>query len=72
MVQYNHKITRRLIQVSQTDIGELEMKKNAEYLNRMIAYWQDLVYYFTETNQLDKAKVAKHQLDGYLNAYYSI
>ena len=48
------------------------MKKNAEYLNRMIAYWQDLVYYFTETNQLDKAKVAKHQLDGYLNAYYSI
>lgn len=46
--------------------------KNTEYLNRMIAYWRDMVYYYTDTEQYDKAEVAKHQLNGYLNAYYNI
>lgn len=46
--------------------------KNTEYLNKMMAYWQDLVYYFHDTNQTEKEAVAQHQLDGYIAAYNSI
>lgn len=46
--------------------------KNTEYLNKMIKYWQDLVYYYLDTEQFNEYAVAKKQLDGYKNAYYSV
>ena len=46
--------------------------KDTEYLNQMISYWQDLVYYYTDTEQYDKVEVARHQLNGYLNAYNNL
>lgn len=33
--------------------------KNTEYLNKMIKYWQDLVYYYLDTEQFNKYVVAK-------------
>ena len=45
--------------------------KNTEFLNKMITYWQDLVYYYLDTKQFSKYEVAKKQLEGYKNAYYN-
>ena len=33
--------------------------KNTEFLNKMIKYWQDLVYYYLDTEQFSKYAVAK-------------
>ena len=52
--------------------SEVKNMKNTEYLNRMIAYWQDLVYYYTDTKQLDKTEVAERQLNGYMAVYHNI
>ena len=45
--------------------------KNTEFLNKMIKYWQDLVYYYLDTEQFSKYVIAKKQLEGYKNAYYN-
>ena len=52
-------------------ILEVAKMKNTEYLNKMIKYWQDLVYYYLDTEQFSKYAIAKKQLEGYKNAYYN-
>ena len=50
---------------------EVVNMKNTEFLNKMIKYWQDLVYYYLDTEQFSKYVIAKKQLEGYKNAYYN-
>ena len=51
---------------------DASFSEKAEYLNKKIKYWQDLVYYYTDKGETDKAKVAKKQLEGYKKAYNSL
>ena len=46
--------------------------KNTEHLNERMAYWQDMVYYYTDRGELEKAAAAKLQLEAYRAKYYSL
>lgn len=48
-----------------------ERSEKLEFLNKMIKYWQDLVYYYQEKGEVNKLNVAKRQLEGYKKAYHN-